>query len=169
MTRLCPVKLTNEVIMSTNTRQTSSRDPLLDPQPRHTTTAERAACGQSDTADTVADLRRTVAQLEEALQSRIVIEQAKGVLAERLAIPVNEAFELLRAAARSHRLRIHELARRVVDEGMTPPPVITAVARTQPLRATWMREVSEAHRQRSEELARMIAARHQRVADPRET
>ena len=53
-------------------------------------------------------------QLETALTSRIVIEQAKGVLAERHGIGVNEAFERLRRAARSERRRIHELAAEVV-------------------------------------------------------
>ena len=68
----------------------------------------------------VADLVRKNAQLELALSSRVVIEQAKGMLAERFQISVDHAFELLRRAARSNRMRIHELARRVVDERETP-------------------------------------------------
>jgi ANTAR domain len=154
--------------MSINTLQTSSPDPLLDHRhrdPQPSDAGEPTVCPHSH-EESIADLRRTVAQLEEALQSRIIIEQAKGVLAERLAVSVDEAFELLRAAARSHRLRIHDLARRVVHEGGTPAPVISAVARTQRLRASWMREVSEAHRQRSDELAALFAARCQRAADP---
>jgi AmiR/NasT family two-component response regulator len=60
------------------------------------------------------------AQLERALQSRIVIEQAKGVLAERFGQTVDDAFELMRRAARSNRIRVHDLAQRVVTEPATP-------------------------------------------------
>lgn len=54
------------------------------------------------------------AQLQHALDSRIVIEQAKGILAERRGIGVEEAFELLRGAARSNRVKVQDLARAVV-------------------------------------------------------
>lgn len=53
-------------------------------------------------------------QLQNALDSRVVIEQAKGILAERGRIDVNEAFTLLRSHARSTRQRLSELARAVV-------------------------------------------------------
>ena len=60
------------------------------------------------------------AQLEHALESRIVIEQAKGVLAERWGIGPDQAFEALRSAARMNRIRIHDLAGRVVASPSTP-------------------------------------------------
>jgi transcriptional regulator with GAF, ATPase, and Fis domain len=50
------------------------------------------------------------AQLQTALNSRIVIEQAKGVLAERCAISVQEAFELMRGQARSLGRRLSDFA-----------------------------------------------------------
>ena len=63
-------------------------------------------------------------QLEQALQSRIVIEQAKGILGERYALEMDAAFELLRRAARNHRIRVHHLAQRVVVErGATPDEI----------------------------------------------
>lgn len=54
-------------------------------------------------------------QLQQALNSRIVIEQAKGILAERGSVPMSEAFDLLRAHARRTRRRLADLARAVVD------------------------------------------------------
>ncbi len=52
-------------------------------------------------------------QLQNALNSRIVIEQAKGVLAGHHRITVDEAFTLLRVYARSHNRRLSDLARDV--------------------------------------------------------
>ncbi|MEY2568255.1 MAG: hypothetical protein QOE35_2784 [Actinomycetota bacterium] len=53
-------------------------------------------------------------QLVEALNTRVVIEQAKGVLAERKNVDVADAFTRLRAYARNHNLRLSEVARDVV-------------------------------------------------------
>jgi AmiR/NasT family two-component response regulator len=71
-------------------------------------------------------------QLEHALESRIVIEQAKGVLSERFAIAPDEAFELIRRAARHHRLRLRDLAREVVSTRRTPD-AIAGPRSTQPV------------------------------------
>jgi AmiR/NasT family two-component response regulator len=60
------------------------------------------------------------AQLEHALRSRVLIEQAKGVLAERWDITPAEAFQALRSAARSERVRVHDLAGRVLEAKTTP-------------------------------------------------
>jgi transcriptional regulator with GAF, ATPase, and Fis domain len=54
-------------------------------------------------------------QLQAALHSRIVIEQAKGMLAEHLSTTVDEAFQLLNNYARDHNRRLTEVARDVVD------------------------------------------------------
>lgn len=54
-------------------------------------------------------------QLQTALNSRVVIEQAKGVLAERGHIDIARAFTLLRAHARRTNQRLTELAHAVVD------------------------------------------------------
>ena len=62
---------------------------------------------------------RTV-QLQQALDSRIVIEQAKGALAAAYDISVDEAFERLRRHARDHNTRLHEVAHAVVQLGLRP-------------------------------------------------
>ncbi len=54
-------------------------------------------------------------QLQTALNSRVIIEQAKGKLAERLGIDVNQAFTLLRDQARNRNERLSDLARAFVD------------------------------------------------------
>ena len=53
---------------------------------------------------------RTVEQLQHALDSRVVIERAVGVLMERERIDAVEAFQRLRATARSSRRRVSEIA-----------------------------------------------------------
>lgn len=54
-------------------------------------------------------------QLQSALNSRILIEQAKGVLAERLGLDTADAFTLLRSTARSQNRKLSELANAVVN------------------------------------------------------
>lgn len=63
------------------------------------------------------------AQLQTALHSRVVIEQAKGILAERHGLGLDEAFEVMRRAARSNRMRVRDLAARVRPGCDTPPPI----------------------------------------------
>ena len=77
----------------------------------------------------VVELQTKNAQLETALASRIVIEQAKGVLAERYRIGLDRAFVILRSAARSNRIKIHDLAQLVVTSPRTPVPIELELAR----------------------------------------
>jgi ANTAR domain-containing protein len=51
------------------------------------------------------------AQLEHALQSRVAIEQAKGIVAERYGLNLDDAFELIRRASRTHRVKLHDVVR----------------------------------------------------------
>lgn len=123
----------------------------------------------SDVSETrIAELEEKVAQLETALHSRSLIEQAKGILAERLSVSVDEAFNILRYAARSHRAKLHEVAARVIKERETPAPVIVSMARSQRARAAWMREITEAHRARVEELHRGLHEQLQRLQSLRD-
>lgn len=65
-------------------------------------------------------------QLQTALTSRIVIEQAKGMLAERRQIVPDEAFTHLRAYARSHNLRLVDVARSTLDGTLDPSTIAPA-------------------------------------------
>jgi GAF domain-containing protein len=53
-------------------------------------------------------------QLQHALNSRVVIEQAKGMIAERRELDMQQAFSVLRAYSRSHNLRLSDVARDVI-------------------------------------------------------
>jgi ANTAR domain len=85
-------------------------------------TTRRSARGPGQAADVadpadarVAELERTVAQLEHALAARVTTERAIGVLAERHGTTPRAAFESLRRDARSHGRPVHELAGQVLD------------------------------------------------------
>jgi transcriptional regulator with GAF, ATPase, and Fis domain len=54
-------------------------------------------------------------QLQTALNSRVIIEQAKGKLAERLGVDMDQAFSLLRESARTSNRRLSDLAQAFVD------------------------------------------------------
>ena len=60
-------------------------------------------------------------QLNHALNSRIVIEQAKGMVAERRGLDMEEAFSALRSHARSHNLRLVDVASGVIDDTVPVP------------------------------------------------
>jgi hypothetical protein len=70
--------------------------------------------------DEAARLAVTVTQLEHALASRVRVEQAIGVLAERHRLRPRDAFDLLRGAARSRGQRISEMAQDVVASTANP-------------------------------------------------
>lgn len=73
---------------------------------------------QHRTAD---ERQRTNEQLSYALNSRIVIEQAKGIIAERAGVEVSEAFDRLRRYARDHNRRLTDVAHATIDGTLKPP------------------------------------------------
>ena len=79
-----------------------------------------AARSHGKQADEAARLAVTVTQLEHALASRVRVEQAIGVLAERHRLRPREAFDLLRGAARSQGRRVTEIAQDVVASAANP-------------------------------------------------
>jgi GAF domain-containing protein len=77
----------------------------------------------------VNEAQTTTAQLQTALNSRIAIEQAKGVLAQRAGIDMDEAFRSLRAYTRSGHHRLSDVARGVVEGTINVDEVVRATAR----------------------------------------
>jgi len=63
----------------------------------------------------------TAAQLQHALESRVVIEQAKGILAERHNVELPEAFERMRALSRRSRRSVRAIATDVVTGAIDLP------------------------------------------------
>ena len=76
-------------------------------------------------------------QLQHALNSRIVIEQAKGMVAEREGLNMEQAFSALREHARNHNLRLVDVAEAVISgvlaaSALDPLPQAPARAETLP-------------------------------------
>ena len=67
-----------------------------------------------------AEAQRLNQQLSGALTSRVVIEQAKGVISERADVDLAEAFSRLRAYARNSNLRLTDVARAAIDGTLDP-------------------------------------------------
>ncbi|MFJ6695807.1 ANTAR domain-containing protein [Streptomyces sp. NPDC091272] len=113
-THALPLRLREEVIGALN---------LFSTRPERLS-AQDLTVGQalSDVATIAILQQRTIArgdieraQLQSALHSRIVIEQAKGILSERQSIELDAAFDALRSYARHHQLRITDLASQIID------------------------------------------------------
>jgi ANTAR domain-containing protein len=73
------------------------------------------------------DLR--IRQLQTALDSRVVIEQAKGILSERFGLRIDDAFDLLRHAARTSGVKLNGLAAELVADRRTPPAIADSLLR----------------------------------------
>lgn len=67
--------------------------------------------------DRLAALELENAQLRTALETRIVVEQAKGAISVRFGVAPDEAFEMMRVRARSQRREIHEYAAEILGRG----------------------------------------------------
>jgi GAF domain-containing protein len=63
-------------------------------------------------------------QLQVALNSRVVIEQAKGVLGHHTGLDMDQAFNMMRAYARRNNRRLAEVAREIADRSLDPGLVV---------------------------------------------
>ena len=71
-----------------------------------------------------ADRTTVVEQLQTALDSRVVLEQAKGVLAQRGSLDMDQAFAVLRAYARDRNLRLTVVANAVITRRLPAQKVL---------------------------------------------
>lgn len=78
---------------------------------------------------TEADNEERIRQLQRALDSRVLIEQAKGILSERFGLAIDDAFDVLRNAARAHGVKLNMLAQELVTYRRTPAAVAEALVR----------------------------------------
>jgi ANTAR domain len=74
-------------------------------------------------------------QLQTALSSRVIIEQAKGVLAEHHRITVDEGFALLRAYSRSHNRHLADVARDIAVRALAAELLANQAASVTPTSA----------------------------------
>jgi GAF domain-containing protein len=117
-----PMRLRRQVIGSLN---------LLGPRP-HALDADAMVEAQAlaDVA-TIGILQQRAAseqrlltqQLQYALQSRVLVEQAKGILSEYGRVDMDEAFSVLRNYARDHNTRLAEVAGYLVERQLSAPAV----------------------------------------------
>ncbi|MFC4036129.1 GAF domain-containing protein [Streptomyces polygonati] len=126
-TNALPLRLRGRVIGAVGLFQTDPA-PL---SPQDLTLAQALA----DVATIAILQQRTLAhseaerdQLQYALNSRIIIEQVKGILAERWQLPVDEAFRVFRTYARAHSLKLSQLAREITEGRFDTDQIRTAPA-----------------------------------------
>jgi GAF domain-containing protein len=74
----------------------------------------------------IRDRSALTSQLELALESRVAIEQAKGIVAEHNQIDVDRAFDLIRRFTRDHNRLLSETARQIIAGSLTPSELVRA-------------------------------------------
>ncbi len=72
-------------------------------------------------AQALAQQKEHAEHLDQALASRDVIGQAKGILMERERLTSDQAFDLLRRASQMLNIKLREVADRVAETGERPP------------------------------------------------
>jgi GAF domain-containing protein len=78
------------------------------------------------------ETRGVVQQLHGALSSRVLIEQAKGILAERGHVSVDAAFASIRRYARHHNSRLSDVAQDVIEGRLDPAALAELLPGTAP-------------------------------------
>ena len=116
-----PMRLRDEVIGALNLFR-ATPEPLSPPDLRIAQALADVATIGLLQERAVRRMETVAEQLQAALNSRVVVEQAKGKLAERLSIEMDEAFGLLRVYARNSNQRLTDVARNFVDSATADFP-----------------------------------------------
>jgi GAF domain-containing protein len=114
-----PMRLRGQIIGALNLFQASPGSMTIDDVAIAQALADVATIAILQNRAAV-ETRELNAHLTAALSSRIVIEQAKGIIAERHRVPVDEAFDRLRRLARNGNRRLADVARDTVDGHIDP-------------------------------------------------
>jgi GAF domain-containing protein len=112
-----PMRLADQVIGAVN---------LYSPEPRQWSDEDMAVAGVlADVATSyvvnASKLRQQEQlseQLQEALESRVVIEQAKGITAQQQGVTVDQAYQLMRSHARNNNASLRKVAEAIVTVGL---------------------------------------------------
>ncbi|MFL6142318.1 MAG: GAF and ANTAR domain-containing protein [Labedaea sp.] len=119
-----PMRLRSETIGALNIYRASPGPLPADDQRIGQAMADVATIGLLQER-AIAARAMLAAQLQSALDSRIQLEQAKGMLAQRRGLRMDEAFQLMRGYARSHNRRLGDVAARIIegsiDDELLPP------------------------------------------------
>ena len=109
------------------------RDDVIGALNLFSTAAGQLSAGDQQVAQALADVATigilqqralhdghiVTSQLQSALESRVVIEQAKGIVAQSSGVSVDDAFNLLRTYARSHNCLLSQTAKEVIEGALT--------------------------------------------------
>ncbi|WP_040811088.1 GAF and ANTAR domain-containing protein [Nocardia concava] len=112
-----PMRLRNNMIGAVNLYESRSRS-WDEPDLEVAQLLADTAVGYVVNADIRQRQHALTAQLRQALESRVVIEQAKGVISNANGITPDEAFTLIRRYARTHQLRLRTVAQTIVESGL---------------------------------------------------
>lgn len=120
-----PMRLRQQVIGALNLFHTSRQD--LDAEDVVTGQALADAATITIMHQRAANEDRLVnAQLQEALNTRVVIEQAKGLIVGRTSLDMDAAFSRIRTYARNHNRKLSETAANILDERISLDELIGA-------------------------------------------
>ncbi|WP_245651608.1 GAF and ANTAR domain-containing protein [Streptosporangium amethystogenes] len=122
-----PLRLRDQVLGAMNLFSATTKAASLDHASLAQALADVATIGITHER-TLRQHQLVTEQLQHALNSRIVIEQASGTLAERGQIPIAEAFALLRAYARNHNQRLSAVARQVINQDAVVAELLTSAS-----------------------------------------
>ncbi|GAB0105942.1 GAF and ANTAR domain-containing protein [Nocardia sp. JMUB6875] len=112
-----PMRLRNNMIGAVDLYENRSRS-WAEPDLEVAQLLADTAAGYVVNADKRQRQQALTGQLRQALESRVVIEQAKGVVSNANGITPDEAFALIRRYARTHQLRLRAVAQAIVETGL---------------------------------------------------